>query len=156
MRTGARDLGRDGVDAPERAVLVGAVAEDSVLVLGREERERVQAPAAGTHDPAHAVEAPPHVRSLAHRDQALRAEVELLAAEPQRRRVSADIRERLLQVQIALLDGTRIAGAPVLEGAPQLDERAQPGRRVDIGVQQVALEERPVRVLRRLSPHRVV
>ena len=60
--------------------------------------------------------------------------------------------EGLLHLELAFLDRARRPRAAVLEGAAQLREDAHALAQVDVRVEQVALQERPMRVLRVLPP----
>ena len=111
---------------------------------------------------ATAVELAPHVRALAHVDQTAGAISHLLTTQARRRghvldqRRGRQVEERLLDVELVLVDRVRRALATALEGAVELAKHTDARSKMEVAEQHVALQEHAVIVLRIVAPDRVV
>ena len=124
--------------------------------------DAVDPPVAQAQQQAAAVELAAHVRALAHVDQASGAISHLLTTQSQRRGridpspAGRQVEERLLEVELVLVDRVRRAFAAVLEGAVELAEHTDVRSEMEVAEQHVALQEDAVIVLRIVAPDRVV
>jgi len=137
------------------------VVEDSGRGVHRPCCPTVELPGTGVRDQADAVKAERDVRSLAQRVHASRTDRDLLATDAKDgggRPCGADrhVNKDLVQIELVLVDHRpRSADATVLEARVEFGPDAHARSDMQIGVQQIALQEIPGRIRRRQAEVRI-
>lgn len=145
IEAGRRCQGRRAIHAPEALGVIGLVVERAAIEFHGPGGERVDAEIAGRPAGAKPVEAAADVGAFAHRDEALRAEGDLLTPRPQRRRaareVGGEVGEALLQVEVVLVGRGEPAVLAELQVVADLNKSAEGPAEAEVGVQQQPVQE---------------
>src|SRR5438034_9891631 len=149
------------VESPKILIRVGIVIEHARLRSHRLHGECVHPPATDVQDGLHAVEAQTHIRSFTGRDKPRRAVSKLLAACTeshgiQLRQRNAHVEERLVQINIVPVSGSRSAIATIFKSAFELSEDSEIISKMGVGMNHVALEQIAIVILRPAPPETVV
>jgi hypothetical protein len=138
----------DGIQTPEGAGRVGDVVKDAGSVENWFAPPAVHLPVLPVQQQPRGVERQAQIWAVAHVNEPPRAVLHLLPPEPGSERIfllaqrQNEVRERLVKAErVAVNVRARPADAPILQASYGLYEEPEVGAEVDVGVQQVALEE---------------